>query len=183
MNGENILVVSMTNRNESLTLHLAREYVERLEAAGIPANLYSLTELPANFLVEEMYGRRSEAFMAVESAMAQAEFYLFVVPEYNGSYPGVGKVFIDAMPREIWKGKTASLAGASSGRFGNARGLDHLNAVLNYLQVTVLPFRAHYPYLERILEHDFWPADAETEMRRHVADIAAALRRPVAVGV
>ena len=169
----------MTNRAENLSLSLANEYVARLEAYGLSANLYSLTELPPNFIAEEMYGRRSEGFIAVEEAVARADFYLFVVPEYNGSYPGVGKAFIDAMPREIWKGKTASMAGASSGRFGNARGLDHLNGVLNYLQVAVLPFRAHYPYLERIFANGRWPADAEDEMRRHLSAIAAACRKPV----
>jgi NAD(P)H-dependent FMN reductase len=168
------LAISMTNRMESLTLGLAKEYVRRLTAKGLPTELYSLTELPPNFIAEEMYGRRSAAFKPVEDAVAGATFYLFVVPEYNGSFPGVGKAFIDAMPRDIWAGKTALLAGTASGRFGNVRGLDHLAGVLNYLQVSVLPFRAHFPYIEsNIGPHGLSP-EYETEIERQLNTLFAA---------
>jgi NAD(P)H-dependent FMN reductase len=65
------------------------------------------------------------------------------VPEYNGSFPGSVKLFIDACTvREYsrnFKDKKAALVGIASGRAGNLRGMDHLTGVLNYLGMTVMP--------------------------------------------
>ncbi len=74
-----------------------------------------------------------------------ASKFIFIVPEYNGSYPGILKYFIDACSiREYnsnFQNKRAFLIGISTGRAGNLRGLDHLTAVLNYLQTHVHPMR------------------------------------------
>lgn len=74
-----------------------------------------------------------------------ADKFIFVVPEYNGSYPGILKYFIDACSiREYsanFQNKQAFLIGVSTGRAGNLRGLDHLTAVLNYLHTHVHPLR------------------------------------------
>ena len=74
-----------------------------------------------------------------------ASKFVFVIPEYNGSYPGILKYFIDACSvREYannFINKRAFLIGVSTGRAGNLRGLDHLTSVLNYLQTHVHPVR------------------------------------------
>jgi len=68
---------------------------------------------------------------------------VFISPEYNGSYPGVLKLFLDAISiREYarsFKQKKAALCGVASGRAGNLRGIDHLTGVLNHVGVIVMP--------------------------------------------
>ena len=72
-----------------------------------------------------------------EKYISPAERVVIVAAEYNGSYPGILKAFIDAVHPDHWKGKKAALVGISSGRSGNVRGLEHLTGVLHYLQVEV----------------------------------------------
>lgn len=76
-------------------------------------------------------------------AEIQAEYILgatklvFIAPEYNGSFPGTLKTFIDAISvhryPENFSAKPVALIGISSGRAGNLRGLDHLADVLLHM--------------------------------------------------
>jgi NAD(P)H-dependent FMN reductase len=68
-----------------------------------------------------------------------AQKIVFIVPEYNGSFPGVLKIFLDAVHPDTNRGKKVALVGVSSGRAGNIRGLDHLTGVLHYLGMHILP--------------------------------------------
>jgi len=75
---------------------------------------------------------------------------LFVVPEYNGGFPGVLKYFIDIIHPKVWAGKIAGLVGVATGRSGNLRGIDHLTGILHYLKVEVIYQK---PYLSSIHLH------------------------------
>lgn len=66
-----------------------------------------------------------------------ADKIIFVVPEYNASYPGVLKLFLDIIDHTQWEGKKACIIGVSAGRGGNLRGMEHLTTVLNYLKINV----------------------------------------------
>jgi NAD(P)H-dependent FMN reductase len=139
-----ITVISGTNRAGSNARLVADHYLAALQQRGLPTQLYSLENLPPDFLHTDLYGKRSAAFAPIEELMRATDLFLFIVPEYNGSFPGVLKLFIDSMdPKRIYNGKKAALVGVSTGRFGNVRGLEHLAGVLNYLQIEVMPFRAH----------------------------------------
>mgnify|MGYP005854892805 CR=1 FL=1 len=140
-----ILVLSSTNRPESLTLELATLYLTELSRL-VPerkAELVDLSQLPVDFIASDLYGNRSAAFRADEQRFIEATHLIFVVPEYNGSLPGILKLWIDAITYGLFAGKQAALVGLAAGMFGNARGLDHLSGILNYLQVTTLPYRIH----------------------------------------
>jgi NAD(P)H-dependent FMN reductase len=67
---------------------------------------------------------------------------VFVIPEYNGSFPGVLKTFIDGLRHpDSLANKKIALVGVSSGVLGNAVGLSHFDDVLSYLNANVLGFR------------------------------------------
>lgn len=139
-----IAVIAGTNRPGSRARQVAEAYCSGLAERGLANHLIDLRDLPEAFLLSDLYGARSKDFRPLERSMVEAKGFVFIVPEYNGSFPGVLKAYIDAFePSEVFHGKKAALVGISSGRFGNLRGLDHLTGVLNYLQVTVLPFKAH----------------------------------------
>ncbi len=144
-----ITIVCGTNRPKSRALDVAHHYLQALETRGLTVELYTLADLPSDFISTDLYGKRSEAFKPVEVLMQTTDVFLFIVPEYNGSFPGVLKVFIDSMdPKRVFHGKRAALVGVSTGRFGNVRGLDHFSGVLNYLQIEVMPFRAHLMFID-----------------------------------
>lgn len=176
-----LTIISGTNRPGSRTALVAAHYQEELAARGFSPGLLSLEDLPADFLVSDHYGARSPQFSEMEALVNQSRFFVFVAPEYNGSFPGVLKLFIDALPpAAAFHGKQAALVGLSSGKFGNLRGLEHLNGALHYLQVGTLPFRAHLPQIEQKLNARGEVADpgALKEIRAQIGLIAQALREP-----
>jgi chromate reductase, NAD(P)H dehydrogenase (quinone) len=78
----------------------------------------------------------------LKEALAAAQGFLFVTPEYNRSIPGVLKNAIDHASRpygqSAWAGKPAGVIGASVGAIGTAVAQQHLRNVLAYLDVPTL---------------------------------------------
>src|SRR5471030_865983 len=91
-----VTIISGTNRPASWTMKLATCYQRRLREKGLDAGLLSLTQLPGTLIESDLYGKRSTAFEPIQDIITQTEKFLFIIPEYNGSLPGVLKVFMDA---------------------------------------------------------------------------------------
>ncbi|WP_443940006.1 NADPH-dependent FMN reductase [Pedobacter sp. MW01-1-1] len=142
-------IVSATNRTNSNTLKVAKFYQKQLQEKGVHANLLCLEDLPADILNTDMYGKRSEEFQKIQDLITASEKFLFIMPEYNGSYPGVLKVLIDAcnFPDSFYN-KKAALVGISSGKYGNIRGVDHFTGVCHYIHLNILPLRLHIPNIK-----------------------------------
>ncbi|MFN6379984.1 MAG: NADPH-dependent FMN reductase [Flavobacteriales bacterium] len=135
---EIITIVSSTNRAESYTFSVASVYHQILLENGVESRLLSLTDLPDNFLKSDLYGQRSPEFKEIiDQYVSGVNKFVFVAPEYNGSYPGVLKSFIDGVPPRMFHTKKAGIIGVSSGAAGNLRGQEHLTGVLHYLKVFV----------------------------------------------
>jgi chromate reductase len=134
-----VTIISSTNRPGSSTLKLAEYYKKQLAAKGLETGLLSLTQLPSNIVETDLYGKRSEAFTAIQNIITATDKFLFIIPEYNGSYPGILKVFIDACSfPESFYDKKAALVGLSSGKYGNIRGIDHFTGVCHYIHLNVM---------------------------------------------
>lgn len=148
-----ITIISGTNRPNSNTLKLALYYQKQLTKLGVESTLLSLEDLPPNLLVSDLYGARSSDFAKILSIVNATEKFLFVIPEYNGSYPGSLKLFIDAceFPASFYH-KKAALVGHSSGKYGNIRGVDHFTGVCHYMQMHVMPLKIHIPYIRQELD-------------------------------
>jgi NAD(P)H-dependent FMN reductase len=127
------LIISASGREGSRTQQISTLYQQLLEGKGVSSRLFSLRG------VDVLH--RDSAFIKIEEEIiAPAQRIFFIVPEYNGSFPGILKCFIDTVKNHlIWSHKTALLTGVSTGRAGNLRGMDHLTGILHYLQVTVYP--------------------------------------------
>lgn len=135
-----ITIISATNRPESNTLKIAKKYAQLMEKQGVESKLFSLERLPRDFIFTDLYSKRSENFQQLlDEFIIPAQKIIFVVPEYNGSFPGILKAFLDGIHPDINRGKKAALVGVASGRAGNLRGLDHLTGVLHYLGIHILP--------------------------------------------
>lgn len=147
-----VTIISGTNRHNSNTLKLATYYQKQLSKLGVDSTLISLEDLPPTLLTSDLYGARSSDFERILSIVNASEKFLFVIPEYNGSYPGALKLFIDAceFPASFYHKKVA-LVGHSSGKYGNIRGIDHFTGVCHYMQMHVMPLKIHIPYIRQEL--------------------------------
>lgn len=134
-----ISVICGTNRPDSNTEKIARNYCDYLAEKGVDFLILRLEDLPKDFSFNAMYGRHQKEVDAIISKHIEpCDKFVFVIPEYNGSYPGVLKTFLDCVPPKHFRDKKAALVGLSNGAAGNLLGLDHLTGVLNYLRVDVL---------------------------------------------
>jgi len=139
-------LISGTNREGSNTLKLAEYYHRQLLERGFESEIISLCDLPGSLISTDLYGKRSEAFQSIQDRMSASSKFLFLIPEYNGSFPGVLKTFIDSCSfPESFFGKKVALVGLSSGKYGNIRGIDHFTGICHYINMHVLPLRVHIP--------------------------------------
>jgi chromate reductase len=145
-----VTIISATNRPDSSTLKLAKYYQKKLGEMGLEAGLLSLAQLPPNLIQTDLYGKRSAEFEPIQQIITKTQKFLFVIPEYNGSFPGVVKVFIDAcsLPESFYEKKVA-LTGLSSGKYGNIRGIDHFTGVCHYLHMHVMSLKIHIPAINK----------------------------------
>lgn len=158
------LIISGTNRLGSNSLKVANYYKEELLHKGEAWEIFSLEDLPGNILNTDLYGKRSEEFRAIQAKVSEAQKFIFVIPEYNGSYPGVLKIFVDACayPTSFYH-KKAALVGVSTGKYGNIRGVDHFTGVCNYVRMHVLPLKIHIPHVQNELNNDGCFIDSLTQ--------------------
>ena len=162
-----ITIVIGTNRRESTTSRVATIMADLIQSNGEEVRVLDLANLPETFCRPSMYDVRSPEFMVMfNSHIEPARHILFVIPEYNGSYPGVLKMFIDASPVKSFWNKHASIIGLSDGHAGNMRGQDHLTGVLHYLKMHV---HYHKPKLSDISKA--FDADGKLVNERYMAQL------------
>ncbi len=116
-------------------------------------------------LVEQDVMQRTELFKQMEQKLIiEADKFIIVMPEYNGSYPGILKMLIDnSNTRTAWKGKKVLLTGVSTGRAGNLRGMEHLTGCLLHMQMVVHPNRLPISKVGQMLGADGDFEDEETK--------------------
>lgn len=139
-----IVIIVGTNRPHSVSRQIADYYQQILHRHGATSTLLDLHDLPADFTVSALYSNngKSEAFNQLRKLVDEAEKFVFIVPEYNGSYPGVLKAFIDGLPYpNSFTNKKAALVGLSSNTQGAIIALSHLNDVFSYLGMNTLALR------------------------------------------
>ena len=93
-----ITVISGTNRKGSECLNFAKLYADLLQKhTEEKVKLLSLEQIPHDWFHEAMYSEQSPSVAALQDEyVLPADKMVFVMPEYNGSYPGSVKLFIDA---------------------------------------------------------------------------------------
>ena len=151
-----VVIFSCTNRQDSNTLKVSKVYQSILNAMGVNNELFDFRELPENINVAESFGKRTAAYgELLNEIVVKPSKFIFISPEYNGSYPGILKTFIDsAHPRE-WANKKACLVGVADGRAGNLRGMEHLTGVLHYLKMHVYYNKLPISQVAKVFNQDF----------------------------
>lgn len=148
-----ITIITGTNRLESNSLNVANSYHKILKEKGLESQIFELSDLPQTFMSEDMYGLRTEATKEIiEKYILSVEHFVFAIPEYNGTYPGALKLFMDAMEPNFFHNKSACLVGLATGRAGNLRGLDAFTHVLHHLKMEVFSNKVLLSQVDMLLD-------------------------------
>lgn len=155
MNMKKIVIISSTSRPNSNTLKVSKIYAEILRSKNMELEILDLGQLPDNFIINELHGKRSDVFSKViENYISNCNKFIFVSPEYNGSFPGILKLFLDSVHPKEWTDKFACLVGVSVGRAGNLRGMEHLTGILNYLKMHVYYNKLPISVVDKLLNEN-----------------------------
>lgn len=141
-------IIAGTNRSDSNSQRIGKIYQEILFSKGVESDIYTLEGVDLN--------SKSQSFLDFQdNILIPTSKFIFVLPEYNGSYPGIFKSLIDLSNiKACWPGKKALLVGVATGRGGNVRGLDHVTGVLHYINVLVHPNKLPISSVDKIMTAD-----------------------------
>jgi NAD(P)H-dependent FMN reductase len=143
-----ILVFAGSARAGSLNKKLARVAAAAVRAAGAEATFVDLADYPMPLYDGDLEAREGVPAGArkLKDLFIAHQGLMIVSPENNASVSALLKNVLDWISRQDgsesglvpYQGKVAALAGASPGALGGLRGLTHLRAILQTLNVLVL---------------------------------------------
>jgi NAD(P)H-dependent FMN reductase len=160
-----ITLICATHRPKNQTQRVVAYYKEILEKQYKEVKVLYMSELPQNFVYADSFGNRTnDTEQLIAEKIVPAQKLIIIAPEYNGSFPGIFKAFLDGVKPSIWKGKKVALVGVASGRAGNLRGLDHLTDICHYLRMEVFSLKVPISRLDAVLNDNGQLADDETQL-------------------
>lgn len=134
-------IISGTNRPGSNTLQVARFAQGLYREIGVASEIIDLMDVEMNAVTGHYGESVPQAMQTAISKVNRAEGVVVVCPEYNGSYPGVLKYFIDHwVYPDSFEFRPVSFIGLG-GRFGALRPVEHLQGVFGYRNGFVYPER------------------------------------------
>ncbi len=151
-----ITILAGTNRPQSQTLRVAKIYKGLFDTHKVETQILDLNTLPASIFSPSAYATKPPEFAPFNDAILKSEGVLIVTPEYNGSFPGVLKYFIDMLKfPESFENRPVAFVGVSAGRFGALRSIEQLELILKYRNAHVFNERVMLPGIEKQLDaHD-----------------------------
>lgn len=147
-----ISIICTTDRTDSNSLRLSQIYEQKLTELGQACQVLDLQTVPAQWIQDSSYGDNIPEFdVLVAKYIRSVTKLIFVTPEYNGSFPGYIKFFMDACDYGDLAHKKVALVGLAVGRSGNVRGLDHLTGIFHYLDTEVYKKKVYLSQIHLLL--------------------------------
>ncbi|MCX8156515.1 MAG: TIM barrel protein [Verrucomicrobiae bacterium] len=148
-----ITIIAGTNRPGSNTAHVARAVEACYRRRGVPAQVMDLGLLPPAAFAPGAYAQKPEALAPFTESILQSAGVVVVTPEYNGSFPGVLKYFIDLLKfPESFQARPVAFVGLSNGQWGALRAVEHLQQIFAYRNAHLLPERVFLPGIRDCLD-------------------------------
>jgi chromate reductase len=142
-------IIAGTNRKGSTTLKLSQYMQQVFKNLGEDFEIIDLAQIPLADLTDGSY-KASEKVKPFINKMAQSQGTYVVVPEYNGSYPGVLKLFIDHWKYpDSFEHRPVAFLGLG-GMFGGMRPVEHIQQVFGYRNAFIYPDRLFLQKVEKV---------------------------------
>jgi len=137
-----IKIISSTDRPDSTSLAVSKYVKTLFEKEGVKIELISLEDFPTSDVQGGLYGKPIPSVDEFRKPVLEADAIMWVIPEYNGGFPGILKLFIDYLPfPEAFANTTMGFIGVSAGGFGGMRAVEQFQMILNYRNAQQYPER------------------------------------------
>lgn len=153
---EAITLVCGTNRKDAVTMVITRVYEDILSDLGVAVNVINLADLPVDFAFSALYDNygKNKDFNPYLDIMLASKKFVFILPEYNGSFPGALKTFIDGLEYpNTFKNKKGALVGIASAGHGASIALSHLTDIFNFCGMHILAYKPRLEHIENAIEN------------------------------
>ena len=171
-----IVIISGTNRPGSNTRKVAVQIEANYQSLGVKTSLLDLAQLPPEFFSPTAYAEKPAAFKKFSDAILAADGLVVVTPEYNGSFPGVLKYFIDLLPfPESFEARPVCFIGLAAGVWGGLRAVEQLQGVFGYRNAHIFPERVFMPGVGKLLDEagQFTSPDMEKRLVKQATGFVA----------
>ncbi|MCB9091034.1 MAG: NAD(P)H-dependent oxidoreductase [Halobacteriovoraceae bacterium] len=150
-----ITVIAGTNRNNSYTKAVADICCNYMNSQNIENQLLDLSTLPTNIFHGNIYWNTPKEFEPFQEKILNCDGILTVLPEYNGSFPGALKFFIDLLkfPESLHE-KPSAFVGVAAGYFGALRAIEQLEMVFQYREAHIFGKRVMFPKVQDKMTED-----------------------------
>jgi NAD(P)H-dependent FMN reductase len=169
-----ISIISGTNRAENNSLHIAQFLHKCYSEANIESQILDLQDLPSELFTSEAYGEKPTEFVKnFSDPVLKSDGLHLVVGEYNGSFPGILKYFIDMLPfPEAFEAKPTAFTGLSAGDHGAIRAIEQLQMIFSYRNAYTFPKRVFLPRIFQVLDKNGALIDNEliTRLRKQTKE-------------
>ncbi len=151
-----ITVISGTNRSNSVSIKVARNLQTRYQKAGVSdVEVLDLSTLPLELFSPDAYSTKPAAFEPFSQRILESDGLVVIAPEYNGSYAGALKLFIDMLKfPESFENRPVAYVGIAAGIWGGLRPVEHLQQVFGYRNALNFNERVFIPAVGKAFDED-----------------------------
>jgi NAD(P)H-dependent FMN reductase len=161
-----ILIISGTNRPNANALKVARTVERHYAREQLPTQLLNLEDLPPELFLGSVYTAKPPAMIELQDRVIRAAGLHVITPEYNGSFPGVLKYFLDLLKYpDAFEHKPVAYVGEASGAWGGLRAVEQLQMVFGYRHAHSYPVRVFIPGVNKLFDTTGNLTDATIDQR------------------
>ena len=150
----NIEIISGSPRGNSVTHRLALHLQQALSETGYEAGIIDLreTEFPLLQSVFSTVESTPEVYRPVVKRLFDADAFILITPEYNGSYSAALKNLLDHLPKQHHK--VFGIVTASTGMLGGVRAALQLQELVYALFGIGSPYMLVVPQVDKKFNAD-----------------------------
>ncbi|HEY7116720.1 MAG TPA: NAD(P)H-dependent oxidoreductase [Tepidisphaeraceae bacterium] len=161
-----ILIIAGTNRPNSNALRVARIVEGHYRQENVPTTLLNLEHLPPEIFLPSVYTAKPPAMVELQRQVLEASGLHVVTPEYNGSFSGALKYFIDLLKfPESFEHKPVAYVGEASGAWGGLRAVEQLQMVFGYRHAHSYPVRVFISNVTKLFDPEGNLTDPAVDQR------------------
>lgn len=148
----NITIIAGSPRIESISKRIALHLYQKLsQDTDLNINILDISKIPPlTFktvwnVIEKVPTELHEAWKMMQNADA----FLFVTPEYNGSYAPGMKNWLDHFPKDTYYRKTIGIVTGSTGAMGGMRATQQMQQLICALFGVPCPHMLIVPFMDK----------------------------------